>query len=357
MSTSQLLYLILYGFWAPALTLAAAYGAWRYFTLRYERRREYDAVYRTRDELGYEIQQSHKDTGNRIQDLAERLEQQNSFSHEFLSKYLEDVRVSLAEQVRVLQENTLRLKGNETAPERMIAAKTVEETSSRTDPRSIQIVREISHALFTPLSRVEAVTENVLAMKLGENVSSKMALVKSAIEMCYVYLGAYRSMLNVSASASYWNPNDLRSAISSSMEVYSEAAKKDDLRISVMSPPAFEGLSNMYLLAVLMPLLENAVEASEDTDEISIQLFTLSDGLHIEIANPVHKNFPGDKVFEHGFSTKAERETHFDGDSGKHQGIGLSIVQNLMAAVPGATITCSSDQDAAHFSILFPKVR
>lgn len=114
------------------------------------------------------------------------------------------------------------------------------------------------------------------------------------------------------------------------------------------------GVSNIYLIATLLPLIENAVDACNDRDKFSVSITNRSDGLSAEVSNPVHGEFPGDKVFQPGFSTKPRSEGAKAQSETDHEGLGLTIVKNLLSTVAGSQVSYRLDGNIVTFSLRIP---
>jgi signal transduction histidine kinase len=172
-----------------------------------------------------------------------------------------------------------------------------------------------------------------------------MEKAKSAVGICYAYLSAYRNMVNVAGRTSYWSPDSLRAALSESTSLYCDNLEKD-VTVCVDSADSFAQIANVYVLAILLPLLENAAEACESGDKIHIVIENHDESFSAKISNPIHGPFPGGEVLQTGFTTKAA-----------HEGLGLSIVQNLLAYTSGASLGWELNDDILTFIITIPHNR
>jgi signal transduction histidine kinase len=96
-------------------------------------------------------------------------------------------------------------------------------------------------------------------------------------------------------------------------------------------------------------LLDNAADAiklaGHPTDEIILQTLEKDGQVHIKVRNhrPVIPEHLQQKIFEYGFSTKAD-----------HSGIGLAIVNSLVKKHKGNLILTSNEQSGTEFTIIFP---
>jgi K+-sensing histidine kinase KdpD len=226
---------------------------------------------------------------------------------------------------------------------------------SSEEPRSIvarqNIVREISHALYTPLSRIDAIASNVTAESPNRTIIEKMEKAKSAVEICYAYLAGYRNVINVTEKTSYWTPQSLKKAIQASSEVFIDATSKKP-QIQIRAPESVRSVSNIFMLAVLLPLIENAVEASQNDDVINIDVHDVGGRVFASVTNPLHEEFPGDQVLTAGFTTKNISEKARNSKS--HEGLGLTIVQNLLSAIPQSHLNFEVSEGSVTFTVSMP---
>lgn len=195
------------------------------------------------------------------------------------------------------------------------------------------LVREIAHGLNTPLSQIEAATLN-LGKRLREELPGvgsdlesdlrSLDRIRASVDLCKSYLGAYREVVNVAATATDWSPASLPNAVKAAARVYSDDMK----RISVKLPEKIYGYSNTYILALLLPLLENALEEALGTElvKVEVHMQEAEAGWHVlRVANGTRKTVLDEQVYEAGYTTKPN-----------HQGIGLSAVRRLLATRGGA---------------------
>jgi K+-sensing histidine kinase KdpD len=285
---------------------------------------------------------------SQVRELSDSLERQSSFGERYLEGVSERIQQISAKSVAEISHMVDEFRRN-------VSVAQVKQPVADSDAKSSEsrqgLIRELSHALFTPLSRVDVIASNVISSNPGAAISEKMVKTKSAIEICYAYLTAYRNVITVSERSSYWSPQSLQKSINSSAEVFLESLDKK-VNVGVAAPDQVGSVSNIYLLAVLLPLIENAADATENGDTIRIEVGEEGNSLVARVSNPLHEAFAGDDIFSNGFTTKTKAKRA--GQQKSHEGLGLTIVQNLLSAVSGAGITYDIADEIVTFKVTLP---
>jgi K+-sensing histidine kinase KdpD len=341
--TDQLMRLLLLGFWTPTALIVAMYFALQVYNRQLARREEF---YRSREVQDLMVSQERSasrlvELGNQIKNIEEMVTRQSAFSDKFLEESVSRINRDI---VRRLQDTAREEIRDE-------IQKSIPVNGAERDEHRQNLIRELSHALYTPLSRIEAIASNVTAAKPDEAIIQKMGKAKSAVEICYAYLTAYRNVIKVSERGSYWSPDSLKEAIRTSAEVFTDALGRT-LKLEIEAPDSVKSVSNIYMLAVLLPLIENATEAAQDGDSIRVLINDTPDLVLARVSNPLHGIFPGEKVFKAGFTTKPNSGKL--GELRSHEGLGLTIVQNLLSAVAGASIRYELEDSLVTFVVTLP---
>jgi signal transduction histidine kinase len=342
---NELIRLLLYGFWLPFGVILILFVLFRVYERIEARRREYFNARRPdmSEEIPYLIRKSEHD----IAQLRELVQNQSSFTEKYLESAVERLSSGSSRRIRTEIRDAVKEVTSSVLNEIKSEVKTSEIENVSNDSLSFEgrqsLIREISHALYTPLSRIDAIATNVLATKPGAEISEKMNKAKSAVDICNTYLTAYRNLIHISDKSPYWRPDSLKEAIAASAAVYADQLEKN-LDIKVIAPDVTERVSNVYLLALLLPIIENAIEASANNDSISICVTAEEGNLRGDVSNRIHAQFPGDDVFRPGFTTK----------EGGHDGLGLTIVLSLLSAFSGGSVVYQIDDNSVMFSIRLP---
>jgi sensor histidine kinase regulating citrate/malate metabolism len=138
-------------------------------------------------------------------------------------------------------------------------------------------------------------------------------------------------------------PTDLDAFVESYLRSLSKQTSKD-LNLSVKMPRAVEGFSNRYIIATIMPLLENAVEAMPSGSKIDVSLHENDDEVSVEVANYTIDSVNETALRTVGTTTKGAT----------HKGLGLSIVRELAGIVDG-TVSARVDDDRVIIDLRLPR--
>jgi signal transduction histidine kinase len=208
------------------------------------------------------------------------------------------------------------------------------------------IIRELSHSLFTPLSQIEAATISLPNSVNDENTNSDIVSsirsIRTSVAICKAILYAFREQISTSGNVMGWSIPSLKEMIRSAVMVYCERYHKQlDIQIKIYEIET--GYSSNFLTAILMPLLENAVEASPPHSIIFVKSKLRENFYILEITNDFSDQVVPENLYQSGISTK-------DG----HEGIGLTVVQHLLAIRKNATLTHSIKGQKITFRISLP---
>ncbi len=207
-----------------------------------------------------------------------------------------------------------------------------------------KIISELSHALNTPLSQIE-ISSSLLLSENNINKDNKNSIqsIINSVDVCKSFLGAYRELI-ISNSAGVWNPESISIAITSASEVYFLKHKKKII-LKVDLPKTIEGYSNNYILAIILPLIENAVEANKENSFIDIKFDQSENANLFTVTNePVTPPLNNQNIYKDGFTTKEG-----------NLGIGLTSVKHLLSSIQGTNITHSFKNELLTFTITIPR--
>ena len=210
---------------------------------------------------------------------------------------------------------------------------------------SYLIVSEMAHSMKTPLAHLEGVIEllrrsPVLAESEEANVLNEM---NTSVNICKATLAAYREVTRVADQIEPRATDSLGEALEAMHKIYTrQAGKRTKLEVTV--PNLVGGYSNNYMLAILFPLLENAVEASPRTAMISIT--SEQDRNHIKfiVKNDVEHPVDLQRIGVRGQSSKPG-----------HDGLGISVVKHLVSEHRGASTSFESKDNQFVFRIRLPR--
>ena len=110
-------------------------------------------------------------------------------------------------------------------------------------------------------------------------------------------------------------------------------------------PASIDGYSQqLHYAALVLPILENAIESSKPNTSVSVVLTEQDELVNLMITNEPYDEPGGDEIYEPGHTSKKG-----------HDGMGLSSVRYLLSAHRGATVNHKYAAPCATFSISLPR--
>ncbi len=251
----------------------------------------------------------------------------------------EEIDVALGDQRRLLEDTASRMASFAMAPLSATSAngpRTLDTGEQQHRPDAI--VRELHHSLGTPLAQIDA---QALMLNSDADVDTRKRVeqIRDSVRLCWAFLDGYR------ASVSSYGPDrvSIPDAIASAVSVYS-SAHGPPVTVNVEVESRIAGYTPGFVLAVLLPLLQNAVEASPSGRPISVTQANLPHATAITIQNECPEPpTASDLIYEEGFTTKPE-----------HSGLGLAGARRLLEALPGAGIVHSVIDGTVAFTVTLP---
>lgn len=202
---------------------------------------------------------------------------------------------------------------------------------------NILLIKEITHFIATPLASIES-NCNLLMDTFNSNSKKneqKLIWVRrilTAVSMCKGILETYREIYLSTKSD---DTCGLKELVNSTFDLYKERDKKK-LKLNTNIKDSYMSCSNYYMMSLIMPLLSNAVTASEDSSTIEI---IESNGI-IRISN-TYINDVDIALFEKdGYSSKPN-----------HYGLGLYTVRHLLASRKLGKMKCQKENNRIIFEI------
>lgn len=202
---------------------------------------------------------------------------------------------------------------------------------------NILLIKEITHFIATPLASIES-NCNLLMDTLNSNSKKNeqnliwVRRILTAVSMCKGILETYREIYLSTKSD---DTCGLKELVNSTFDLYKERDKKK-LKLNTNIKDSYMSCSNYYMMSLIMPLLSNAVTASEDSSTIEI---IESNGI-IRISN-TYINDVDIALFEKdGYSSKPN-----------HYGLGLYTVRHLLASRKLGKMKCQKENNRIVFEI------
>lgn len=186
------------------------------------------------------------------------------------------------------------------------------------------IVREIAHSLNTPLAQIEA---TILAINPeSKDQRAKISEMLDAARICKSFLSAFREIATVSGDAEAWEPDSVSRSLKAAADVYADRTGKTfDLKVN--APDRIPGYDNNYIIAIMLPVLENAIEAVESSGVVEVEILIGRDANIISVSNDTSLASLPERIYEPEFTTKPG-----------HWGYGLAVVRRLVSARPNADV-------------------
>ena len=201
-----------------------------------------------------------------------------------------------------------------------------------------QFIKELFHCLMTPISQVDA-SLSIIKTKIpqtDEILERSVKSIKAGIELTKSVLFAYRQVAFYTYNNKSEDALTIKDGIFSAELLYQSHNKKDIIFEDKNIPESIQGFSNYFILAALLPLLENAIYATNSEQQIKIEYIATEQDNIFKISNPINNPINIDDLYKDGFSSKKE--------TGKQRkGTGLSIVRNLIANIENSKLSFDFD--------------
>ena len=178
------------------------------------------------------------------------------------------------------------------------------------------LIRDLNHFFATPFATIEA---NIELLKNTKGINnSHLEKISNSIQLCKCIIETYRECL--SFSDNHDNViSSLKQTIECAFSTYTERNNKNLKSLTTTNiPDKFLSYNNHYLISIILPLLENAIQAAPNNTEIEI-VFD-SKNCTIRISNLCEKVPSLKDLKTQGYSSKEN-----------HQGTGIMIVQSLLS--------------------------
>lgn len=192
------------------------------------------------------------------------------------------------------------------------------------------LIRDINHFFATPFATIEANTELLKSTK-GIN-NEYLEKINNSIQLCQCVIETYRDCL--SFSESHENIiSSLKRTIETAFRGYTEQNEKHLKPLNTSNiPEKFMSHNNHYIVSLILPLLENAIQAAPDDTEIEITFDNSNYTIAISnlcINAPILTNLETP-----GYSSKEN-----------HKGTGIMIVKNLLSIKNRGTLKTNIDKN------------
>ncbi|MBM2614973.1 sensor histidine kinase [Actinoplanes sp. LDG1-06] len=239
-----------------------------------------------------------------------------------LGFYAEDVRTLAAQRDDEIRQSGLLERYIEEQIPRIIG-----ETLNRKQ-REDPLIRELAHSLNTPLAQMEA----ILIARHGDGAGRDTDDLLVGVQVCKSFLAAFRELATLARDTQAWEPASLADALDRAAQLYTKRLD-GDVSCETRMPERIVGYGNNFVLAVVLPLLENAVEASPPYGKVSVFYRATDDENVIEVANDLRPGVTLDPLmYRESWSSKPG-----------HLGLGLRTVSDLLSTHHAAGMSHTVD--------------
>jgi signal transduction histidine kinase len=208
-----------------------------------------------------------------------------------------------------------------------------------------RIVAELNHALQTPLRGLGYAARNLENLPDGvliQERAKRLADMTAMLDSCTSALATFRGLVDTVASVPARQPS-LDKAVRVFGDSIPHPTGKPVVIDLVRLPDRVDGFSNHYLLTMLQPLVENAIEGCTPGGTVEITCTDHGDAVEFTVFNPVDHLVDDDVLF-------APRRTTKDG----HQGLGVSIVSRL-AEFERGVLTADVTDTGVRMRVVLPR--
>jgi signal transduction histidine kinase len=193
-------------------------------------------------------------------------------------------------------------------------------SSSPAEVSDSRMVAELNHALQTPLRGLSYAFRNLENLPddvLIEERARRLADMTAMLDSCTSALATFRGLVDTVASVPARQPS-LNEAVRAFAGSIPQPADEPVAIDFVGLPERVEGFSNHYLLTMLQPLVENAIEGCVPGGAVEITCADHGDAVEFTVFNPVDHPVHKDVFFTPRSTTKRG-----------HHGLGVSNVSRL----------------------------
>lgn len=217
--------------------------------------------------------------------------------------------------------------------------------SGPTEVSDSRIIAELNHALQTPLRSLGYALRNLENLPddiLIKERAKRLADMTAMLDNCTSALATFRGLADRVESVPERQPylDDSVRALACGIQQPSDEPVAIDF---IGLPDQVEGFSNHYLLTMLQPLVENAIEGCLPGGVVEITYTDHGDAIEFTVFNPVDHPVDKDILFAPRLTTK-------DG----HQGLGVSIASRL-AEFERGDLTADITNSGVRMRVVLPR--
>lgn len=272
-----------------------------------------------------------------------RVYRSSSMDMRYYEDFNERVRFILKNDNKALEELNQKIDYLSKHIEKSLDAKNTEST----EPYGCQNqIRELFHALETPIATSEMAISNLLASfdSLTDEQESKFAKIQNNIKLIKSILFAYRELTFMNIYSSENTFFSLPTIIDSMKDIVS-CATMNSISIEQHGiPDNIPPYSTNLIVVLILPLIHNAIEASPKKKSVLVNYTESAEGYIIQIKNHC-KQLPSQiNLDTEGYSSKGDN----------HVGTGISIVRRISKSV-GVEFLLKVNNNQVIAQLGFPK--
>jgi len=217
-----------------------------------------------------------------------------------------------------------------------------------------ELVANVSHELKTPLTSIQGFSQAMVdgLAKGPEDYTEMSEVVLSETERIRVLVDdlLYLSQIEAGTLRSVFDQVDVDAIVSDAASRFRFQSGEAGVSISLELDGAEVRADGRRLEQVLANLVDNAIRFSPRGGEVQLRTFQLPGEVGIEVHNDGEPIPPEGlpQVFDRFYQADQARS------DGRHSGLGLSIVHELVQAHGGVTRVRSSAADGTTFSVRLP---
>jgi signal transduction histidine kinase len=210
------------------------------------------------------------------------------------------------------------------------------------------LIAGLAHEIGTPMGVIQGHAKLLESAVTGDNARWRLRTIQEQIGRISKIIQSLLHMARPGRPRRV--PVDLAALLDGTLAFLTEKLGRREIRVLRQFSPVSNVLGDPERLQqVFLNLFLNAADAMPDGGELRVSLQPHANDVEVRIADSGHGIPAGDleRVFEPFYTTKA---------AGEGSGLGLSVVQGIVAEHHGAIEVVRSDSSGTEFRLLFPAV-
>lgn len=203
-----------------------------------------------------------------------------------------------------------------------------------TSTSAAELMQEINHALNTPLAQIETVLDRINTTARHRDPLLPVGEALHSVNVARSIVQAYRN-LTLLVNIDEPDVQDLRALVKATTRAAAMQYGRESVDCTVRVPEEIFGYSNFFLIALLLPLLQNAAEASPDNSSIMIDYDQGPSRILLHVRNQCSDP----EVARSAIRSLGESKIELGRSRGeRHEGVGLKSIHTLLSRTKGADL-------------------